>query len=150
MTGGRTRAERRDLRVETLLQTTVDGGRPSPSHPEQAAILRACTSPISVAEVAAGLNLVLGVVTVLAGDLIADGLLEVHQTDPVEIELDALTRMLERVRASDIDTGADSRVRPTQTTSPRSSSSSPAASASARPPSSAPSPRSRRCAPRPP
>ena len=44
---------------------------------------------------AADLSLVLGVVTVLAGDLIAEGLLEVHQTDPVEIELDALTRMLE-------------------------------------------------------
>ena len=98
MTGGRTRAERRDLRVETLLQTT---GRdlPEQSTPEQDAILRACMHPTSVAEVAAGLNLVLGVVTVVAGDLIADGLLEVHQTDPVEIELDALTRMLERVRS---------------------------------------------------
>jgi Protein of unknown function (DUF742) len=98
MTGGRTRAERRDLRVETLLQAT---GRDLPDHlaPEQAAILRSCINPTSVAEVAAGLGLVLGVVTVLAGDLIADGLLEVHQTDPVEIELDALTRMLERVRS---------------------------------------------------
>jgi hypothetical protein len=41
---------------------------------------------------------VLGVVTVIAGDLIEAGLLQVHQTDPVEIELDALTRMLERVK----------------------------------------------------
>jgi hypothetical protein len=98
MTGGRTRAERRDLRVETLLQST---GRDLPEHlaPEQTAILRACMHPTSVAEVAAALSLVLGVVTVLAGDLIAEGLLEVHQTDPVEIELDALTRMLERVRS---------------------------------------------------
>jgi hypothetical protein len=98
MTGGRTRAERRDLRVETLLQTT---GRDLPENlaPEQNDILRACLQPTSVAEVAAGLNLVLGVVTVVAGDLIADGHLEVHQTDPVEIELDALTRMLERVRS---------------------------------------------------
>jgi hypothetical protein len=98
MTGGRTRADRRDLRVETMLQGT---GRDLPEHiaPEQTAILRACMHPMSVAEVAAELGLVLGVVTVLAGDLIADGLLEVHQTDPVEIELDALTRMLERVRS---------------------------------------------------
>lgn len=98
MTGGRTRAERRDLRVETLLSTT-GADLPEGLPPEQTAILRACTTPTSVAEVAAGLNLVLGVVTVVAGDLIADGLLEVHQTDPVEIELDALTRMLERVRS---------------------------------------------------
>lgn len=98
MTGGRTRTERRDLRVETMLQGT---GKDLPSHyvPEQVAILRACMSPLSVAEVAVKVGLVLGVVTVLAGDLIAEGFIEVHQTDPVEIELDALTRMLERVRA---------------------------------------------------
>jgi hypothetical protein len=97
MTGGRTRAERRDLRVETLLQGTSTEF-PDTLNTEQVEILRACAQPISVAEVAVALGLVLGVVTVLAGDLITEGLLEVHQTDPVEIELDALTRMLERVK----------------------------------------------------
>jgi hypothetical protein len=48
--------------------------------------------------VAVACGLVLGVVTVLASDLIAEGKLQVHHTDPVEIELDALTRMLERVK----------------------------------------------------
>jgi hypothetical protein len=97
MTGGRTRAERRDLRVETLLQA---GSADVPTHlaTEQVEILQACTQAISVAEVAVKVGLVLGVVMVLAGDLITEGLLEVHQTDPVEIELDALTRMLERVK----------------------------------------------------
>lgn len=98
MTGGRTKAERRDLRVETLLQT-ISADIPSGVAPEQIAILRTCINPISVAEVAVELGLVLGVVTVIAGDLIAAGHLEVHQTDPVEIELDALTRMLDRVRS---------------------------------------------------
>ena len=97
MTGGRTRAERRDLRVETLLQGTSTD-IPETLNTEQVEILRACAQPISVAEVAVKVGLVLGVVTVLAGDLITEGLLEVHQTDPVEIELDALTRMLERVK----------------------------------------------------
>lgn len=97
MTGGRTRAERRDLRVETLLQGTSTE-IPDTLNTEQVEILRACAQPISVAEVAVKVGLVLGVVTVLAGDLITEGLLEVHQTDPVEIELDALTRMLERVK----------------------------------------------------
>jgi len=97
MTGGRTRAERRDLRVETLLQSNSTEV-PETLNTEQVEILRACIQPISVAEVAVKLGLVLGVVTVLAGDLITEGLLEVHQTDPVEIELDALTRMLERVK----------------------------------------------------
>jgi hypothetical protein len=96
MTGGRTRAERRDLRVETLLQTV--GTIPEDLPPEQVQILEVCQAPSSVAEVAANLHLVLGVVTVIAGDLIGAGLLQVHQTDPVEIELDALTRMLERVK----------------------------------------------------
>ena len=97
MTGGRTRAERRDLRVETLLQSSSTE-IPETLNTEQVEILQACAQPISVAEVAVKLGLVLGVVTVLAGDLITEGLLEVHQTDPVEIELDALTRMLDRVK----------------------------------------------------
>ena len=98
MTGGRTRAERRDLRVETMLQasvTDVPFGLPS----EQEEMLLLCREPQSVAEVAAKLHLVVGVVAVIAGDLIAAGLLDVHHTDPVEIELDMLTKMIERVRA---------------------------------------------------
>jgi hypothetical protein len=98
MTGGRTRAERRDLRIETMLQAAVsDIPRDLPS--EQVDLLRACEEPQSVAEVAAKLHLVVGVVAVIAGDLIATGLLDVHHTDPVEIELDMLTKMIERVRA---------------------------------------------------
>jgi hypothetical protein len=66
---------------------------------EQEELLRLCQEPQSVAEVAAKLHLVVGVVPVIAGDLIAAGLLDVHHTDPVEIELDMLTKMIERVRA---------------------------------------------------
>ena len=63
-------------------------------------MLRCCAasrsrSPRSPAE----LDLVLGVATIIADDLIAAGFLEVHHTDPVDIELDALTRMIERVRS---------------------------------------------------
>jgi uncharacterized protein DUF742 len=98
MTGGRTRADRRDLRVETMLQASVaDIPRDLPS--EQEDLLRACEEPQSVAEVSNALGLVTGVVAVIAGDLIASGLLDVHHTDPVEIELDMLTKMIERVRA---------------------------------------------------
>jgi hypothetical protein len=98
MTVGRTRAERRDLRIETMLQASVsDIPRDLPW--EQEELLRACGEPQSVAELAAQLHLVVGVVAVIAGDLIASGLLDVHHTDPVEIELDMLTKMIERVRA---------------------------------------------------
>jgi len=98
MTGGRTRPERRDLRLETLLQC-APGVDPTTLPSEQAAILRACSEPLSVAEVGANLGLVVSVVSIVAGDLVAAGLLDVHQTDPVEIELDMLLRMIERVRA---------------------------------------------------
>lgn len=98
MTGGRTRAERRDLRVETMLQASVDD-IPFDLPSEQEELLRLCQEPQSMAEVGAKLHLVLGVVAVIAGDLIAAGYLDVHHTDPVEIELDMLTKMIERVRA---------------------------------------------------
>ncbi|MGE3620713.1 MAG: DUF742 domain-containing protein [Acidimicrobiia bacterium] len=98
MTGGRTRAARRDLRLETMLQTT-DPSRALDRPAEQRAIVELCREPQSVAEIGAKLGLVVGVASVLVGDLIEEGLLEVHHTDPVEIELDMLTRMIERVRA---------------------------------------------------
>ena len=98
MTGGRTRAQRRDLRLETLLQTKTDHVPPYLPD-EQQLLLDQCVQALSVAEVAAHLDLVVGVVMVLADDLISAGLLDVHHTDPVEIELSMLTKMIERVRA---------------------------------------------------
>jgi hypothetical protein len=98
MTGGRTRAQRRDLRIETLLQTSTSH-IPAYLPEEQQLVLQYCTHAMSVAEVAAKLQLVLGVVMILADDLISAGLLDVHHTDPVEIELSMLTKMIERVRS---------------------------------------------------
>lgn len=98
MTGGRTRAERRDLRVETILVTV---GHPMTDGltPEQVRLVELCKNPMSVAEVGAALRLVVGVVIILAADLVIDGLVEVHQTDPVEVELDVLSRMIEKVKS---------------------------------------------------
>ena len=97
MTGGRTRTARRDLRVETMLATVV-GARGEGLTAEQAALLEACRTPMALAEASARLGLVVSVTAILAGDLVAEGLLEVHQTNPVEIELDMLNRMIEAVR----------------------------------------------------
>lgn len=102
MTGGRTRAARRDLRLETMLATVDDGfadGRDSGGlTAEQVALLRCCRTPMALAEASARLGLVVGVTAILAGDLVAEGLMEVHQTNPVEIELDMLNRMIDAVR----------------------------------------------------
>ena len=98
MTGGRTRVERRDLRMETMLRA-IREPEPGTLMSEQEAMVRLCQEPQSIAEIAARLDLVLGVAAIIASDLIGEGYFEVHHTDPVDIELDALTRMIERVRA---------------------------------------------------
>ena len=66
---------------------------------EHARIVDGCWEPRSVAEVAAEFGMPLGVAMVLVGDLVEAGCLEVTQSNPVELELEALTRMIERVRA---------------------------------------------------
>jgi hypothetical protein len=52
-----------------------------------------------VGEVAGKLDVPLGVAMVLVDDLVADDRLVVHHSDPVDIELSVLTRMIDRVRA---------------------------------------------------
>jgi hypothetical protein len=98
MTKGRTRAQRRDLRLETML-SAVPGVDTAGLGQEERELLEACRRPISVAEASAELGLVVGVTIILAADLVVSGQMELHQTDPVEIELDVLSRMIERVRA---------------------------------------------------
>lgn len=98
MTGGRTTTSRSDLRWETLIEALPD--RPAASlTSEQRGILARCGDPISIAELSAHLHLPLVVVNVLTGDLLDLDQVHIHATDPVEIELSALTRMIERVRA---------------------------------------------------
>jgi len=95
ITGGRTRAADTSLRMETMVQTV---GKPRDDlNFEKARIVDECYEPISIAEIAAGLGVPLGVAMVIVGDLVDDGCLET--TNPVEIELSTITRMIERVRA---------------------------------------------------
>jgi hypothetical protein len=96
ITGGRTRASDDSLRVETMVQAT---GRDRNLDHERARIVDLCFDPCSIAEIAAKVHMPLGVVVVLVGDLVEAGCVETTYSDPVEIELSALTRMIERVRA---------------------------------------------------
>jgi hypothetical protein len=98
MTRGRTKAARVDLRFETLVQrreVAVPGTVPS----EQRALLALCTSPMSVAELAAALDLVVGVACVLLNDLNDAGLVEIFDSDPDFIELDMLNAMVDKIRS---------------------------------------------------
>ncbi len=97
LTGGRTRANDASLRMETMVQTVDDA--PGRLTFEHATIVESCWEPRSVAEVAAVVGSPLGVAMVLVGDLVEAGCLEVTHSNPVELELETITRMIERVRA---------------------------------------------------
>ena len=71
LTGGRTRTDRAELDLITLV--VASRGRHADQEsmePEYVNILSQCQTPKSVAEISATLNLPLGVVKVLLGDLI--------------------------------------------------------------------------------
>ena len=97
ITGGRTRAADTSLKMETMVQT-VGTPRDDLSF-EKARIIDCSYEPISIAEIAAQLGVPLGVAMVLVDDLCDERCLETTYSDPVEIELSALTRMIDRVRA---------------------------------------------------
>jgi hypothetical protein len=98
MTGGRTKAARSDLRFETLVQARAVAV-PSTVPMEQRALLNRSTEPVSVAELAAALDLVVGVACVLLNDLLDAGLVDVFESDPDTIDLDMLTAMVEKIRS---------------------------------------------------
>jgi hypothetical protein len=98
MTGGRTATTRPGLRWETLVETLQDRARLAKTT-EQRSVLSLVGRPTSIAELSAYMHLPTQVVAILVGDLLDLGAIRIHQTDPVEIELSALTRMIERVRA---------------------------------------------------
>ncbi|MGH9107809.1 MAG: DUF742 domain-containing protein [Acidimicrobiales bacterium] len=98
LTGGRTTTTRPGLRWETLVESLADRARLAKTS-EQRAVLSLSGEPVSIAELSAYMHLPTQVVAILVGDLLDVGAIRIHQTDPVEIELSALTRMIERVRA---------------------------------------------------
>ena len=77
LTGGRTGGGRAGVKIETVL--VRDFGVPAGPHttnPELARIADACDDPLAVAEVAVRVGLPIGVVQVLAGDLVSAGVLQ--------------------------------------------------------------------------
>jgi hypothetical protein len=70
VTGGRTRSLQAELDVVTLVVVSRRRVDPGALNPEYMMILALCQGPTSVAEISAKLDLPLGVVKVLIGDLI--------------------------------------------------------------------------------
>ena len=79
MTGGRTRPAHDSLEIEALVSTTSAGGETPRLTVEQRAIATLCHDVLSVAEIAARLDLPLGVTRVLVGDMADGGLVVVHR-----------------------------------------------------------------------
>jgi hypothetical protein len=95
LTGGRTRAQD-GLNVESLIQA-APGARSAPLRFEARQIVELCQQATSVAELAAGLRVPLGVVRVLVSDLIADGSVVLVQREELSVQL--IERIRDRVRA---------------------------------------------------
>ncbi|WFB83002.1 MULTISPECIES: DUF742 domain-containing protein [Streptomyces] len=72
--GGEGGGERADIDLVTLIVARADP--PVSATPEQAALLRLCAAPLSVAELSAYLSLPFSVVTVLLTDLLATELVQ--------------------------------------------------------------------------
>lgn len=102
LTRGRTRSQGADLPLESLVEVTETGRDRYPELPRQRrAIIDLCARPTSVMEVAAHLQVPLGVARVLVGDLANSDLLAVHrpgQPDGSGPSVEILERLLEGLR----------------------------------------------------
>src|SRR5260221_9699415 len=78
LTRGRTRPTGGSLDLVAMVQTARGVTQPAHLDPEQRLVLHRCQQPTSVAELAAGLRLPIGVVGVLLGDLREGGLIHIY------------------------------------------------------------------------
>jgi hypothetical protein len=98
VTGGRTRSDGADLALETLVTTSSEGVDAAERHVfEQRRILMMCREPLSIAEVAAALEVPAGVARVLIGDLVADGSLRISR--PTNTNEQLIRRLIDGVRS---------------------------------------------------
>jgi hypothetical protein len=98
MTGGRAEPVRTGLRLETLVVTAGDAQvRGRGLEFELQRIVELCVEAKTVAEVASGIGVPLGVAKVLIADLMVGGLLDSRQ--PTELPLHVLERIRDHVRA---------------------------------------------------
>ncbi|CAM3295084.1 DUF742 domain-containing protein [Kibdelosporangium persicum] len=93
-TGGRTRSNHR-LEIETLVSTSARAlDRMWELKGEHQEVAELCRQSRSVAEVGAMLNLPLGVVKVLLGDMAGLGLVVVHESTSTSPDMELLERVL--------------------------------------------------------
>ncbi len=79
MTGGRSRPRQAEIEIESLVTTTGRGESATGLALELRSIALLCREAQSVAEISALLELPLGVIRVLVGDMADEGLVALHQ-----------------------------------------------------------------------
>ncbi|MGN2641438.1 DUF742 domain-containing protein [Nocardia takedensis] len=97
VTRGRSGGARHKLDMLTLVVNAGVGVQPRRPEPEYARILWLSRSALSVAELAAQLNLPLTSTKILVGDLIDDGLLKYRSPEPVQESPARNTQLLRAV-----------------------------------------------------
>lgn len=98
VTGGRTHPLRDGLRLHTLV-TAPPSALHAPLRFELRRIVELCQRPLSVAEIASGLGVPVGVGRVLIADLMAGGYVACHNLDEDSLPIDLIERIAQRVRA---------------------------------------------------
>jgi hypothetical protein len=98
LTGGRTYPLRDGLRLHTIV-TAPPSALHAPLRFEQRRIVELCQQPLSVAEIASGLGVPVGVGRVLIADLVAGGYVTCHNHDEDSLSVDLIERIAQRVRA---------------------------------------------------
>jgi hypothetical protein len=99
VTGGRTHTNRYELDLITLVVAVDPDTHAALVEPEHAEVLRLCTYPSSVAEVAAKLDLPIGVAKVLISDLIERNYIIFRSSwQPVTPDLDMMQKVLNGIR----------------------------------------------------
>ncbi len=96
MTGGRTAPLVDGLRIETLVHARP-AALSAPLRFEQQTVVRLCQQPRSVAEIAAALDVPVGVARIVVGDLVAAGHATAQTAD--ELSTAAIERIRDLVRA---------------------------------------------------
>jgi Protein of unknown function (DUF742) len=95
ITGGRLRLDQDEIEVEALVTTTSVGANARQLSFERRSIATLCRDVLSIAEIAARLQLPLGVVRLLVSDMADQSLVEVHR--PARFDDRPDLSLLERV-----------------------------------------------------
>ena len=79
MVKGRAHAQGGNLPLDSLITAVPDVVIDVDMPPEQVDLLERCASPLSIAEISAGLGVHLGIARVLVGDLVEAGLVTIRE-----------------------------------------------------------------------